>query len=119
MNNKLHALEKKLDTIEQHMHLQTIFMDTEDQYIRVKDEISEIMAYKTKGAILNCKADWTQWGRKAHRVLSREGKSQFWQKSLVCIKGGRHKIYAAITYSPGRDEVFSDPLYFQGNGITT
>ena len=64
MKNKLAVLERKLKENENKYSQRTIFDNLETQNLRLKQEISEIMEYKTRGAILRCKASWTEMGER-------------------------------------------------------
>ena len=64
MNNKLLVLEKKLSDNEKLLHQNSIFQDVEEHNLRLRQEINEIMEYKTRGAINRCKANWVEMGEK-------------------------------------------------------
>ena len=51
MNNKLLVLEKKLSDNVKLLHQNSIFQDVEEHNLRLRQEINEIMEYKTRGAI--------------------------------------------------------------------
>ena len=57
LNNKLNILEKKLKEEEHKLHEVSIFDDSEEQILQLKQDINEIIEYKTKGAVVRCRAD--------------------------------------------------------------
>ena len=63
MNNKLNALEKKLKE-EQKLHERSLFIYSENHTLHLKQDINEIVEYKTNGAVVRCRADWTELGEK-------------------------------------------------------
>ena len=57
-NNKLMALEKKLKMVQDTLHTQTIFTESETQIISIKKEINDLIEVITRGAMMRSKANW-------------------------------------------------------------
>ena len=60
MDNQMHALERKLESEDNNLHLHSIFHDKADQIDNLKSD--EIMEKKTAWAIIRCHANWVECG---------------------------------------------------------
>ena len=56
--NTLMVLEKKLTDVQNTLHAQTLFTDSEQKITDLAQEINSIVEYKTRGVMLRCKANW-------------------------------------------------------------
>ena len=121
MDNKLSALEKKLKFEEDNLHVQSIFQidNKENQSLALKKEINELMEYKTKGAMIRCRADWVELGEKpTSYFLSKEKqrKNDITLDMLIII-GNRvtHQLqilkyelqFYKVFYTSGRNELLA------------
>ena len=129
INNELLALEKKLKTVEEQLNLQTIFTDSHEQYVNIQKDISKIMAYKTQGAKIRCRTDWTELGEKPTGYFLNKEKSNFNRTVInTLIANGvrithqlrilkEEQIFFEELYKSRMEELAPDPDYLNDPNI--
>ena len=64
-NNKILALEKKLNDLEKQQANKTaLFFDNEKQIMAIHEELNELYMYKVRGAMLRARLNWIEYAEK-------------------------------------------------------
>lgn len=74
--NKITALEQKLVTIENSLHKFSVLANPFQQMAEIKKELEDIVAIKTRGAMIRCCAKWMEMGEKSSKYFFQSSERQ-------------------------------------------
>ena len=122
----MQVLEKKLQDTQNSLKNRNLFQDTEEQIIKLKQDIAEIIEEKTRGAMLRCRADWSQLGEKPTQYcLNMEKRNKNRRTIDVLIRDDGSRVtfpdyilreqskFCEVLHRSRQDKLLSSPTYLQ------